>query len=1102
MESDDNSRRSMNKPDQDHLKGEVNPHTLHEPWLQRLLNRQTNPLPVSHQNLSERVIRRIEAPRIWNPGDGAETIQKIGSFANDIVNRFSEVGSRFLPGKIQQTPHEEPELVFIPGMVGLGGLDFRIEETLEPADFPQMPPAAAFSPSNKPEIGKETNISVGSSASATPQPLDPRRTSPSLAQRRAGVRPMSKVEEITPRVKGQPDQVPSEHSQADVETASPQIPPSIQQTTKQEPPVETLQQTASQVHPEPTISPSTEGIPEETLEPLPHSIDPLAGKKEPEAHSVLQPSHSDTTPLTTSVSPDQQYSALRRESAEPPLKDEHADKTLDTQKQSIPEPTQTAANLGDELANQEPSTIQPPLKTTTQPSSQDHLPLAVVREEPAPSGDEEGLSTHQPTAKFDVPDLSEAPSVLPPKTLIQPSSVDDHQELAGPHSIPEEAHETEPSLPSEKTSKQEAPTAYSDTVQFLPLPPSISKSPGIQREPQKPQDGQISPLDVLEKEEKELSPTKIEHLTQTSAQMKPAEVQRSAQTTQEGQSRQPEVGKKDAKDPLPAKGEHLTQIPTEMRPAEVQRSAELDQDVQLQPPDLEIQEAAQLEPHKVREAGEKPLESLPLAEPAAEPQVSFSAPSDDLELDEEKPYPFDRPSGLPLDMPLDRSGQQELPDQVEDLREATAAPDPETPVQRELAPPTLKEFAKPSRIEPDAPVASSSLDNLGRETVLPIDRVDLELRIRPMKSPQLSEPSLPREAGDSSTNLPLLGKQSEESAPEPPHSDHSQVMRSIKTEPAPVQSDLPVASSDFPLPVQPDLVDSHSQETTPPHKPQPQPLPLKRSIETSSTETKDIKGEVPSGPDQILAGLQEKLDRSPDSSPLLDTSNSQEPQDLPPTITNVPKLPLTYVEKSTPSLIQAKPAEIPYEPEAGQQIARAPLKTLDERVMARTGALTHLSLKKVRTAPREPSAVLRKPAVKDFAPHAPAETGTKEILTLQEQMDPTIQEGLQPASSMPLSRVTYPVVKSGYPELSASHQSRKVSYTVPEAHIQRWREADPLGETAPSSEPPALVQRALTDSQDDEDLSQEIDLDDLARKVYPLIRRKIAIERERRTDHF
>ncbi|HSJ57005.1 MAG TPA: hypothetical protein VLC95_07475, partial [Anaerolineae bacterium] len=130
-----------------------------------------------------RIYRKVEGTRAWHPEQGPAAPMAMDRFAADIVQRFAPVSDKYAVESGEASREEESDLVLAPvGYVDMsGGLPAPDSES-----WMESIPEGSVRP---------TPFEAAPEAYPAPPPLPP---PPPTIQRRPGVRPMSRIEEITP----------------------------------------------------------------------------------------------------------------------------------------------------------------------------------------------------------------------------------------------------------------------------------------------------------------------------------------------------------------------------------------------------------------------------------------------------------------------------------------------------------------------------------------------------------------------------------------------------------------------------------------------------------------------------------------------------------------------------------------------------------------------------------------------------------------------------------------------------------------------------------------------------------------------------------------
>lgn len=141
--------------------------------------------------LVDRVSRKTEQSRVWHPDVGSVSPVTFDRFAGEIVQRFRPMADKYRVESPEEGAGQESDLTLAPATQPISMLNVGIgpsERSLPRTDLPSVPssrPAATEQPAALPPA--ETDA---------PRPVA--RSAPRVVQRRPGVRPMSRVEEITP----------------------------------------------------------------------------------------------------------------------------------------------------------------------------------------------------------------------------------------------------------------------------------------------------------------------------------------------------------------------------------------------------------------------------------------------------------------------------------------------------------------------------------------------------------------------------------------------------------------------------------------------------------------------------------------------------------------------------------------------------------------------------------------------------------------------------------------------------------------------------------------------------------------------------------------
>lgn len=141
--------------------------------------------------LVDRVSRKTEQSRVWHPDVGSVSPVTFDRFAGEIVQRFRPMADKYRVESPDEGARKESDLTLAPATQPISMLNVGIgpsERSLPRPDLPSMPsprPAVTEQPAAHPPAGTDA-----------PRPMA--RAATRVVQRRPGVRPMSRVEEITP----------------------------------------------------------------------------------------------------------------------------------------------------------------------------------------------------------------------------------------------------------------------------------------------------------------------------------------------------------------------------------------------------------------------------------------------------------------------------------------------------------------------------------------------------------------------------------------------------------------------------------------------------------------------------------------------------------------------------------------------------------------------------------------------------------------------------------------------------------------------------------------------------------------------------------------
>jgi hypothetical protein len=190
--------------------------------------------------------------------------------------------------------------------------------------------------------------------------------------------------------------------------------------------------------------------------------------------------------------------------------------------------------------------------------------------------------------------------------------------------------------------------------------------------------------------------------------------------------------------------------------------------------------------------------------------------------------------------------------------------------------------------------------------------------------------------------------------------------------------------------------------------------------------------------------------------------------------------------------IQAQPNAAPQvEGLPDAKPARHEISGLEQRIAARAASMSRLPL----SIPAAPQVIRRKPAAD---PKGAGQMDGEAALEVQAP-----HQAAHPAQAvLPLAVSPSAAAFSSAAQTAPAHSEGWISLSLPGAQIQRSPES-PTGSPAVQRAGAAigtLIQPAAED-QDEKASKGQVDLDDLARKIYPLIRHMIAVERERQTGY-
>ncbi len=134
--------------------------------------------------LTQRVSRKAQSARVWHPDAGAVSPRTFAEFAGEVVQRFPSMAQKYAI-EVPESVGEEDDLVLAPvGVVVRGAA-----------------PAYAGQPAGSPETQPRRPPPATDAVPGTPVRRRPVARAPRQIQRAPGVRPVSRVEEITPGAK-------------------------------------------------------------------------------------------------------------------------------------------------------------------------------------------------------------------------------------------------------------------------------------------------------------------------------------------------------------------------------------------------------------------------------------------------------------------------------------------------------------------------------------------------------------------------------------------------------------------------------------------------------------------------------------------------------------------------------------------------------------------------------------------------------------------------------------------------------------------------------------------------------------------------------------
>jgi hypothetical protein len=539
--------------------------------------------------------------------------------------------------------------------------------------------------------------------------------------------------------------------------------------------------------------------------------------------------------------------------------------------------------------------------------------------------------------------------------------------------------------------------------------------------------------------------------------------------------------------------------------------------------------ALETRPIQRRVAEEAPTQAPTVAEagPPAQVEASRSAlPPVQRKMVEEAPaqppaHAGEAPQGGP-DMPLvQRRGAEaapspaQLPHEQEDEQEAPPAAEAGSSGQPDV-PPVQRQVAD------EAPALAPA--HAGQERpAAPPGGLDMPLVQR--QGPEVESPATPpaiEAAPPGRPERPLVQRQTSVAAPppaqQPPEEEAAPSVPPDVEETAPAGPEMPlaqrqVAEASPPIPAQPPR-----QEEAPPaaheHK-EGEPLV---PVSEAAPPHEGTAAESPVAP-----AASEAPPRQAPEMPLVQRQpagarpDKEEKEEVSPTAEAKPPSPPAGGPELP--LVQRSPREGIPQAETGPAQVHGPAADLEGEVMARAASWTHLPLieppppaqaEAIRTKPVEQTAILPqarvqaypegspepsaltpsrpetppKPGQRPPAGGLPAQTGWTWAAATELPLPPPLQRSVAPARTASTTWI------QRQPEAAAPSP---VVTPRPERIVQREGEEPPSQPTAGEGTSPAVTPPQPTEGE-----SAPPNLDSLARQIYPLIKRMLAVERERK----
>ena len=208
------------------------------PWTRRWLESgQASPpqaaLTVGNtQRLLGRVQRLIEQSTVWQPEAVSLQPAMVDNFAGSIVNRFPALGAKYEIRPAETGPTQTADLVLAgagepaPASARPGGQSFQPFPSLE--EFRNAVEAKRRSSEGQPAAAEPPRVSQPAQPQVQRAPAEPPKARRLARTLPPGSRPVSRVEEVPPRVEASPT---GETLQAEAAPASSKLPPAVQRQT-------------------------------------------------------------------------------------------------------------------------------------------------------------------------------------------------------------------------------------------------------------------------------------------------------------------------------------------------------------------------------------------------------------------------------------------------------------------------------------------------------------------------------------------------------------------------------------------------------------------------------------------------------------------------------------------------------------------------------------------------------------------------------------------------------------------------------------------------------------------------------------------------------